>query len=97
MTAQSLARSRLFSSRSTAARMNSARLFGPSKRSIRASVSSDSRTSVGRTASDGRPMRLGVAEGEAAVKSETNPTSLIDDVTDISYTLMIAARQWSFT
>lgn len=84
-----LALERRLISRSTASRMNSARLFGPAISSMRSACSSVRRTRTGLVAdlvlSGGRPMRPVVADIGKFVKPSSKAISLIDVVTDIAY------------
>lgn len=86
-------------SRSTASRMNSARLFGPASSSMRDACASVRRTSVGFVAdlalSGGRPMRAVVADIGMSVNSTSKAISLIDLVSDIAYKGNIGAHRRS--
>lgn len=78
-----------FSSRasfsSTAARMNSAALLGPTTASMRAMVSSGSRTVVGFTPRGGRPMRRPLSATALCVDAIQYPQPLIDGVSATAY------------
>lgn len=84
-------------SRSTASRMNSARLFGPASSSMRCACASVRRTSVGFVAdlafSGGRPMRAVVADIGMSVNRSSKAISLIDLVSDIGYKGNIGAQR----